>query len=176
VVALVALAIHGALYLAVKTEGDLQARARTFVHQSWIVLLTITVLSLFATIEVRADSLINYRAYPVAFVIPLLVLGSLGGILYFCRSGADRKAFTCSCVYLATMLVGAGVALYPRLLPSSSDPALDITVKNAISGAYTLHVGLAWWAVGMVLALTYFVIIYRMFRGKVTLDGGGYGH
>ena len=36
--------------------------------------------------------------------------------------------------------------------------------------------GLAWWAFGMLLALTYFVIVYRMFRGKVTLEGGGYGH
>ena len=176
VVALVALAIHGALYLAVKTEGDLQARARTFVRRSWTVLFAITVISLIATIVVRADSLINYYAYPVALVIPLLVIGSLGGILYFCRSGADRKAFASSCVYLATMLVGAAASLYPRLLPSSSDPARDITVTNAISGSYTLRVGLAWWAVGMVLAVVYFVVIYRMFRGKVTLDGGGYGH
>ena len=53
-VALVALAIHGALYLAVKTEGDLQERARTFVRRSWIVLFAITVVSLIATIAVRA--------------------------------------------------------------------------------------------------------------------------
>jgi cytochrome d ubiquinol oxidase subunit II len=176
VVALVALAINGALYLAVKTEGDLQARARTFVRRSWIVLFAITAISLFATIAVRADSLINYYAYPLAFVIPLLVIGSLGGILYFCRNAADRKAFASSCVYLATMLVGAAVSLYPRLLPSSSDPARDITVTNAISGPYALRVGLVWWTVGMVLAVVYFVVIYRMFRGKVTLDGGGYGH
>ena len=176
VVALVALALHGALYLAVKTEGDLQARARSFVRRSWIVLFAITVVSLVATIAVRADSLTNYYAHPAAFVIPLLVLGSLGGILYFCRGGADRKAFTSSCVYLATMLVGAAVSLYPRLLPSSSDPARDITVTNAISGPYTLRVGLVWWTLGMVLAVGYFVVIYRMFRGKVTLDGGGYGH
>jgi cytochrome d ubiquinol oxidase subunit II len=74
------------------------------------------------------------------------------------------------------MLVGAAASLYPRLLPSSSDPARDLTVTNAISGPYTLRVGLVWWAVGMVLAVGYFVVIYRMFRGKVTLDGGGYGH
>ncbi len=176
VVALVALAIHGALYLAVKTEGDLQARARAFVRRYWIALFAITVISLVATIAVRADSLTNYYSHPAAFVIPLVVLVSLGGIFYFCRTGADRKAFTSSCVYLATMLVGAAVSLYPRLLPSSSDPARDITVANAISGPYTLRVGLVWWAVGMVLAVVYFVIIYRMFRGKVTLDGGGYGH
>jgi cytochrome d ubiquinol oxidase subunit II len=176
VVALVALAIHGALYLAVKTQGDLQARARAFVRRFWFVLFAITVVSLIATILIRGDSLANYYAYPLAFVIPVVVLASLGGILYFCRREADRNAFASSCAYLSTMLVGAAVSLYPRLLPSSNDLGHDITVQNAISGPYTLRVGLVWWAFGMILAIVYFVVIYRMFRGKVGLDGGGYGH
>jgi cytochrome d ubiquinol oxidase subunit II len=175
-VALVALAIHGALYLAVKTEGDLQRRARTFVRQFWGVLLALTVISLPATISaVRTDALANYLNYPVLFVIPLVVLVSLAGMILFCRKQADGKAFASSCAYLSFMLVGAAVALYPRLLPSSSDPARDITVRNALSGPHTLGVGLAWWSLGMVLALVYFTVVYRMFRGKVSLDSG-YGH
>jgi cytochrome d ubiquinol oxidase subunit II len=77
---------------------------------------------------------------------------------------------------LALMLVGAAIGLYPRLLPSSSDPARDITIPKALSGPHTLHIGLVWWAFGMLLALTYFAIVYRMFRGKVSLEGAGYGH
>ncbi len=176
VVALVALAIHGGLYLAVKTEGELQERARIFVRRSWAVLFAITLVSLVATIAVRSDSLANYSAFPLAYAIPILVLGSLGGMLYFSRGKADRKAFASSCIYLSTMLVGAAISLYPRLLPSSSDSSLDITVQNALSGPYAMHVGLIWWAFGMILALVYFVVVYRLFRGKVTLDGGGYGH
>jgi cytochrome bd ubiquinol oxidase subunit II len=176
VVALVALAIHGALYLAVKTEGELQERARTFVRQTWVVLVVLTGVSLPTTISiVRADALANYRTYPVLFVVPLVVLLSLAGMTRFCRLRADRKAFACSCTYLSAMLVGAAVALYPRLLPSSNDPARDITVQNALSGPHTLRVGLVWWALGMVLAVIYFAVVYRMFRGKVSLDGG-YGH
>jgi cytochrome d ubiquinol oxidase subunit II len=176
VVALVALAVHGALYLAVKTEGELQERARTFVRRFWAVLFGITVVSLVATIAVRSDALANYSAFPLAYAVPVVVLGSLGGMLYFCRGKSDRKAFISSCIYLAAMLVGAAISLYPRLLPSSNDLGRDITVQNALSGPYALRVGLAWWAFGMVLALVYFVVVYRMFRGKVTLDGGGYGH
>ncbi|MGZ4730813.1 MAG: cytochrome d ubiquinol oxidase subunit II [Terriglobales bacterium] len=176
VVALAALAIHGALYLTVKTEGDLQERARTFVRRSWAVLFVITIVSLVATIAVRSDALANYSAFPLAYAIPLVVIGSLGGMLYFCRGKADRKAFASSCIYLSTMLVGAAISLYPRLLPSSSDVSLDITVQNALSGPYAMRVGLIWWAFGMILALVYFVVIYRMFRGKVTLEGDGYGH
>jgi cytochrome d ubiquinol oxidase subunit II len=74
------------------------------------------------------------------------------------------------------MLVGAAVALYPRLLPSSDSPARDITIAKALSGPHALRVGLLWWAFGICLALIYFIIVYHMFRGKVTLETGGYGH
>jgi cytochrome d ubiquinol oxidase subunit II len=175
-VALAALAVHGALYIAVKTEGDLQRRARSAVKHLWIALFILTVLSLPASMLVRADSLTNYRSYPIAFIVPVAVLLALLGIIYFSRKGSDRNAFACSCVYLTTMLVGAAIALYPRLLPATTGSMYDITIEKALSGPHTLHVGLIWWSFGMLLALLYFVIVYRMFRGKVSLDDGGYGH
>jgi len=176
VVALVALAVHGALYLAVKTEGDLQRRAKGMIQRVGIALVVATAVSLPGTMIARPDSLANYRMYPVLFVIPALVLLALGGIIYFSRKDADHAAFGCSCAYLSLMMVGAAAGLFPRLLPSSVDPARDITVEKAISGAYALRVGLVWWVIGMALASAYFFIIYRMFRGKVSLEGGGYGH
>jgi cytochrome bd ubiquinol oxidase subunit II len=176
VIAFVALAVHGGLYLAVKTDGAVQQRARKLAQGAGVTLAVLTAISLPASILVRNDTLANYRAFPVAFAIPALVVAGLVGIIVFSRRGEDRKAFTSSCVYLAAMLVGAVVGLYPRLLPSSTDPALDITIAKALSGIHTLHVGLAWWSIGMLLALTYFVIVYRMFKGKVSVDGEGYGH
>jgi len=129
-----------------------------------------------ASIVARPDSLANYREYPIAFIVPIAVLLTLLGIIYFSRREDDRKSFTCSCLYLAFMLVGAAVALYPRLLPSSGDVSRDITIEKALSGPHTLHVGLIWCAFEMCLAVTYFVIVYRMFRGKVTLADSSYGH
>ena len=176
VVALVALAIHGALYLAVKTEGELQKRARGLARGGWFVLVAVTAVSLPASVAVRPDTLDNYRAYPVLFAVPLVVALALVGILVFIGKGSDRRAFASSCVYLTFMMVGAAAALYPRLLPSSSDPNRDINIQNALSGPHTLHAGLWWWAFGMMLAAIYFVVVYRMFRGKVALLSGGYGH
>lgn len=176
VVALVALAIHGALYLAVKTEGELQQRARRFARGGWFVLAAITAISLPASIAVRPDTLDNYRAYPLLFAVPVMVVIALVGIFIFSGKSDDRNAFLSSCGYLIFMMVGAAAALYPRLLPSSSDPNRDINVQNALSGPHTLSVGLYWWALGMVMAGIYFVVVYRMFRGKVSLHGGGYGH
>jgi cytochrome d ubiquinol oxidase subunit II len=176
VVALVALSLHGALYLAVKTEGSLQERSRVAARVFSIALLALTVVSLPASVIARPDTLDNYRAYPILLAIPLVVLLALTGIWYFSRKSDDRKAFACSCAYLTVMLVGAAIALYPRLLPSSSDAGRDITIQKALSGPHTLRVGLVWWAFGMCLAVMYFVIVYRMFKGKVSLTSGGYEH
>lgn len=176
VIALVALGVHGALYLAVKTEADLQQRARMIARRLWVALLLLTVFSLPASVIARTDTLVNYRDHPLTFAVPLVVLLSLFGIIYFCRKTSDRNAFACSCIYLSAMLVGAAIALYPRLLPSTTGSPNDITIEKALSGPHTLHVGLIWWSFGMLCALVYFVIVYRMFRGKVSLEGGGYEH
>ena len=175
-VALVALAVHGSLYIAVKTEGDLQKRARTAARWMWAALFLLTAISLPASVIARADTLDNYRAFPLAYAVPLVVIFSLLGIRYFSYRSADRNAFAASCVFLTFMLVGAAVGLYPRLLPATTGATYDITVQNALSGPHTLRVGLIWWTFGMVLAAGYFVFVYRMFRGKVSLEGGGYEH
>src|SRR5438270_4025950 len=107
VMALVALALHGALYLAVKTEADLQQRARSAAQGLWTTLLILTFVSVPASIIARPDALANYRGFPIAFIVPAAVLAFLLGINYFLRKQSDRKAFTCSCLYLAFMLVGA---------------------------------------------------------------------
>jgi cytochrome bd ubiquinol oxidase subunit II len=175
VLALVALTVHGALYLAVKTDGDLQQRSRNTARMGCFGLMILTLASLPASLVARPDTLNNFRSYPIAFAVPAGILAALLGILYFNRKDDDVKAFLCSASYLALMMVGAAVALYPRLLPSTTDSAYDITVAKALSGPHTLQVGLIWWAVGMCLAATYFVVVYRMFRGKVSL-ANGYGH
>lgn len=175
VVALVALALHGALWLVLKAPGQLEARARSVASGLWIVLLLVTLASLPATIAVRPSLLANYTAHPVLFIIPALVVGSLIGILTFTQQRKPLAAFLSSCFYLVLMLVGAAVGLYPVLLPSSTDPARDITVANALAGSHSLHVGLVWWSFGLLLALVYFITSYRLFRGKVSAEGG-YGH
>ena len=71
------------------------------------------------------------------------------------------------------MLVGAAFALYPVVLPASTDPARNLTIYNTAAGHHGLAVGLTWWILGMILALCYFFFLFRMFKGKVRLEGGG---
>jgi cytochrome bd ubiquinol oxidase subunit II len=174
-VAFVALAVHGALYLATKVTGDLEERARQIAGKGWFALCAVTAVSLPATVMVRRSTLDNYIHYPVLFVIPVLVVLSLGMMKVFSSSAKHFKAFLSSCLYLTIMLVGACAGLYPTVLPSSSDAAADITIAKALSGSYATHVGLIWWSFGMLLAIGYFSVTYTMFRGKVS-HTDGYGH
>jgi cytochrome d ubiquinol oxidase subunit II len=175
VVALVSLATHGALWLVLKAPGELENRARRAASALWVALLLVTLISLPATIAVRPSALDNYEAHKILYLIPALVVATLVGILSFTRQRKPLAAFLSSCLYLVFMLVGAAVGLYPTLLPSSTDPARDITIATAITGSHSLHVGLIWWSFGLLLALAYIITSYRLFRGKVTAEAG-YGH
>jgi cytochrome d ubiquinol oxidase subunit II len=169
-VALAALTMHGALWLTIKTSGDLERRASGIVTPLWLALTALTGISLIATIAVRPASLNNYFNYPFTMVVPAGVALCLGAIWLFNRNAQPMKAFLSSCLYLFFMLAGACWGLYPTLLPATTGADRDITLSRAISGPHTLAVGLVWWGFGMALALCYIVFVYGKFRGKVGLD------
>jgi cytochrome d ubiquinol oxidase subunit II len=176
VLALVALAVHGALYLALKTEGDLEQRARNFARNTTPVLLVLTLAGLPLTVLARPHSLDSYIAHPILFVIPCAVLASLAVVFLAARGRSALTAFLGSSAYLATMMVGAVVGLFPVLLPTVGTAGRDITIPLALAGSHTLYIGLVWWILGILLATMYFVIIHWLFRGKVTRHADGYGH
>ncbi|MGD1023974.1 MAG: cytochrome d ubiquinol oxidase subunit II [Candidatus Sulfotelmatobacter sp.] len=174
VIALVTLTAHGSLYIAVKTEHELNQRARTVALWAWPLQLVLTVIGLVATTYIRPAVLDNYKQHAIGYLIPVVVFGSLSLMIYAIRKGQDKLAFVGSALYIVGMLVGAAFALYPVVLPSSSNPAYNLTIYNTAAGRHGLTVGFTWWAIGMVLALGYFTLLFRMFRGKVQLEGEGY--
>jgi cytochrome d ubiquinol oxidase subunit II len=178
VIALVTLTAHGSLYIAIKTENDLNRRARTVALWTWPLQLILTIVGLIATVSIRPGVLDNYKHHAIGFVIPVLVFGSLAAMMHGMLKGADARmekmAFVASALYIVGMLVGAAFALYPVVLPASTDPALNLTIYNTKAGEHGLAVGFIWWILGMILALGYFFFLFRMFKGKVRLEGEGY--
>jgi cytochrome d ubiquinol oxidase subunit II len=178
VIALVTLTAHGSLYVAIKTDGELNRRARAVALRAWPVQVLLTVVGLVATVYIRPTVLDNYRQHVIGFLIPGVVYGSLGVMIYAIRKGqnvaAEKLAFVGSALYIVGMLVGAAFALYPNVLPSSTDPALNLTIYNTAAGHHGLVVGVTWWILGMILALGYFTLLFRMFKGKVGMEGEGY--
>lgn len=174
VIALATLTAHGALYVVTKTDGDLNLRARKVALFTWPIQLLLTLLSLVVTYMIKPEIMHNYRAHPIGMLVPFVVFASLGMMIWFTSKGKEKAAFLASSLYIAGMLVGAAFALYPVVLPASTDPSYSLTIYNSAAGHHGLMVGIVWWCLGLILALVYFVFIFRMFRGKVRLEDGGY--
>jgi cytochrome bd ubiquinol oxidase subunit II len=175
--ALAALTVHGALWLAYKTEGAVQERARRIAGALFVPLLLLAVAALFAALSLQPALLDNYRRYRVAgALVPMVAAGSYAASIFFSRRRRDRGAFLGSCAFLATLLAGVAFALHPRVLPASTSDAYSLTIYNTASGDYSLRYGVYWWSFGMLIAIGYFVLVYRMFRGKVRADGDDHGY
>ena len=172
--AFVTLTVHGAHYIALKTEGELYRRSQQVSKIGWWFLILITLVSLSATIYVRPQVLNNFQFRPWGWIIPLAVLASLVAMRLFVSKARFRGAFLSSAAYIAAMLGGAAFSMYPSLLPATTNPAFSLTIYNARTGAYSLRVGLIWWGLGIALAVGYFTFVYRSFAGKVRLDQEGY--
>jgi cytochrome bd ubiquinol oxidase subunit II len=170
VLALVTLTVHGANYVAMKTEGDLESRARKVARSTSPALVLITIVSLLATLYIRPTLLDNFRSHVGGWLIPVTVVIALAAMIYFHAKRNDKAAFLCSTAYIVGMLGGAAFAMHPYLLPASTDPSYSLTIFNSRTGDYSMRVGLVWWLVGVTIALGYFVFLYRFFRGKVKLE------
>jgi cytochrome d ubiquinol oxidase subunit II len=175
-IALVTLTVHGAFYIAIKTEGDISRRARRIAILLWPLQLFLTCFSFLATYFIRPRLLHNYGQFPASILIPILVLASLVLMIWATHSGKEKLAFSGSCSYIVAMLVGAVFALYPDVLPASTNAAYSLTVYNAAAARHGLMVGMVWWSLGAVISVGYFVFVYRMFKGKVQLEGSGHGY
>lgn len=176
VVALIALTVHGSLYVALKTHDDVNVRTRKIVTVLWPLQFIITMLSLSATIWANPKVTNNFTKWPIGLGIPVLVFGSLVVIYLLHKKGKEKGAFLASCAYLAGMLGGVAFAAYPNVLLSSGDPANNLTIYNTMTGEHGMKVGLVWWTIGIIIAIGYFVFLFRMFKGKVDMAEEGYGH
>ena len=111
----------------------------------------------------------NFAAHPLGFIFPAFTLAGLAGITFELYARRERLAFLASCVYLLGMLTSVAYSLYPRVLPSSTNPAFALTIDTVKAGDHGLRVGVVWWIIGMALVAAYSVHTYRSFAGKVKL-------
>ncbi len=168
------LAMHGGLYLVMKTEGELQARVKRAVPRLMIAFFILNTLVVIALLI--QDSAITTRyvedIWPVIF--PAAALGALVLAWRFMRRGEDFRAFVASSATIALLLVSGGIGLFPNLLVSTTDPANDLTIYNAASADNTLFVCLVVAVVGMPFVLAYTAGVYYFFRGKTVVEPHGY--
>jgi cytochrome d ubiquinol oxidase subunit II len=157
-----------------KTEGVLNARSRRIARLAWLVTIVLAVLGTIATFSVQPAISASFGSRPWEIIFPVLALVGLIGMGYYNFRQQDLAAFFSSCVFIVGMLASAAISLYPNVLPAVNH-ANSLTIQNASGSLYGQTVGLVWWSIGIVLAIIYFVITYRLFWGKVHLaDVEGY--
>jgi len=149
----------------------------------WFVLLAAAALFLLAS--AFASKLIgNYLAHPVLFAVPLLAVGALVAEraligrpvgLSAPNDGHTKKtdrrllgAFFASCATILLVVATGLVGLYPNLIPSSLDPAANITIFNSSSGPYTLRVMTVVACIFVPIVIVYQLLVYRFFRNRVS--------
>ncbi len=165
--AFVALLMHGANYIAVKTEDALNERARRVSRAGWLITIPLAILASIATFYVQPQVYASFNQRPWGLIFPLIAFVGLLGAGFFNFRKRDLAALLSSGTFILGMLTSAAFSLYPLVLPAVN-PANSLTIYNASASQYGLSVGLIWWSVGIVLAAIYFIFTYRRFWGKVT--------
>ncbi|HVM72796.1 MAG TPA: cytochrome d ubiquinol oxidase subunit II [Anaerolineales bacterium] len=159
--------MHGANFLSLKTEGEVQKRASATAFKAWIVATVLTVAfvvwTFFGT-DILTKPGINGLIPAVLAAAALLVAG------WMSHTGKYGWAFVMGglTVVFATIMVFAG--LFPRILISTTSPDYSLTIYNAASSQYTLTIMTVVAAIFVPIVLLYQIWTYRVFRKRVQTD------
>jgi len=162
--------VHGALWLSLKTGGELEERVLRFAKSGWVFLLAAAVVFLVWTVPAtRLEE--NYLRRPYWLIVPFLAVVSLLLIRIWLVRRKMGAAFFASCATIVLVTFTGIIGLYPSLIPSRLDPAYSLTAFNASSSPYTLKIMTVVALVFVPVVIAYQVWVYRIFRQKV--DAGG---
>lgn len=191
-VSVLMLAMHGAFFLQVKTEGVIQARARKAAQICASLMMVLFVACGFwvsqgidgyiLTSVVAHDGpsnplykqaiiesgawFSNYKAMPLTMVVPSLVV--IAGLLAISLVKFPKIAFVFSALSVGSVIATVGVSMFPFILPSSTNPGHSLIVWDASSSHLTLFIMLVATVIFLPLILAYTAWVYRVLRGPVT--------
>jgi len=161
--------VHGALWLAIKSEAPLEDRAgRAAGGKRWprlVVAVIFLVATWFAT-----SLYTNYLTYPALLLIPLITVAALLATRVFIAKKAWWKAWFASSITIVGATLFGVVGLYPNLFPSSLNPAYSLTIFNSASSPLTLKIMLGVALTFVPIVLIYQIWGYYLFRDKVTKE------
>jgi cytochrome bd ubiquinol oxidase subunit II len=166
--------MHGAIYLVMKTEGDLHNNLRRWVNRAIIFFIICYAMTTAATLLYVPHMIETIKQNPWLFVLPLLNALAIANIPREIYHGRDWRAFLSSSASIAALLTLFGIGMYPNLIFSSPITANSLTIHNAASSSGTLGTMLIIAILGVPMVLAYTASIYWIFRGKVKLDSHSY--
>jgi cytochrome d ubiquinol oxidase subunit II len=166
--------MHGAIYVVIKTEGELNAQARLWVRNTIIFFVLMYAVTTMVTLLYVPHMTGYIRAHPVLFIVPLANVLAIANIPRQIHRGREFQAFLSSCAAVVALLALFGIGMFPNMVYSSPGAENSLTIYNAASSARTLKIMLIMAAIGVPLVLAYTVSIYWIFRGKVKIEAHSY--
>ncbi len=167
-------AMHGSMYLFMKTEGDLQRRVHGWMWTTFGLFLTMYLAVTLYTLVMMPHASDNFRKYPWTWLIVILNILAIANIPRSVFLRRPLRAFLSSGAVIAAFTFLFGMTLFPNLILSTIAPENHLTLAKAASTEKTLGIMAVVAALGMPFVLSYTAVVYWVFRGKVVLHETSY--
>ncbi len=161
ILSLVLFTMHGAIYLALKSEGEQQERTVNLVNKTWIIFIVLYILATLSTFFAAPYLFKGMLKNFLFWILFVIMFASMIYIPVSIKSKKFGKAFLSSSVMIAMMILLFALSLFPMLVPSSIDLTKSLTIYNASSTQRTLETMLIIALIGMPLVIAYTIFIYR---------------
>jgi len=170
ILSLVMFTMHGAIFMNMKTEGELQNKFRDFASKSWIVFV---VLFLLATIYTFFEA--NYLfdcalQNPIFWIFFVILFASIVLTPVLLSDKDEWKSMLTSSLIIIGLIGITAVGMFPKLVPNLDNLENSLTIMNASSTQPTLFTMLIIALVGMPIVIGYTIFIYKIFWGKTSSE------
>lgn len=168
-------AMHGCIYILMKTEGELHDKIRKYTSPIIIFFIMTYAVATAATLIYQPHMAEAIKMRPYIFLVAVLNMLAIANIPREIHYGRDERAFLSSCFNIICLFLLYGVGTFPNVVRAINDPEhLSLTVYNSSSSEKTLEILLLIAVIGVPLVISYTVAIYWIFRGKVKLESTSY--
>jgi len=167
--------MHGAIYILMKTSGELHDKLRGYIGPCMIFFILTYLITTMATLIYMPHMVEAFRHRPVIFLLAILNLIAIANIPREIYHGRDWRAFLSSCLNIICLLSLYAIGTYPNVIRSADQPdLLSLTIYNSASSKLTLEILFLMALIGVPLVVAYTTAVYYIFRGKVKLDTHSY--
>jgi cytochrome d ubiquinol oxidase subunit II len=166
--------MHGAIYLVMKTEGELQNKVRTWVNNTIIFFVICFVTATMATLIYYPNMITHFKDNPSFFLVAIVTMLAIANIPREINNKREFRAFLSSASTIALLLVLFAIGIFPNIVLSNPIIENSLTIYNASSSQKTLMIMLIMAIIGMPFVVAYTIIIHKIYKGTVKLDDTSY--
>jgi cytochrome d ubiquinol oxidase subunit II len=159
--------MHGMLWLSIKSANGMRERAIGMAKNLWPWVTAVSAVFLIMT-HTYTDLFANYAAAPLLLILPLAAAACLAASRLMMQKRKMAYAWGCSAGFIGLLTLFGVAGMFPRLIPSSMDPAFSLTVHNAASSPLTLKIMLVVSLLTVPIVIGYQTWVFFTFSHKVT--------